>query len=347
MPEAHLPQARGGTIQGPLKTERRKVLVNKSKKIIIALIGEKGAGKGTFIKILDDFLPHYTIERISSGEILGQFVELAGRSRTRDDLQRIPVALEKTFGTGIVSEMVGGAIKASKADIVVFDGVRWESDMEMLESLRLANLGNLNIASIVYITADTKTRYERCKLRKEKVGKDALTFEEFLEQESAPTETAIGRIGKELSDFLIQNNGSIEELRASVQKFIPSRLYIKVFRRVILETPFAGDTEKNILYARLCMRDCLLRGEAPYASHLLYTQDSVLDDNDPQQRELGIEASFLWRDAADATVVYCDLKISRGMHQGIEDSKTKGIPVEYRFLHGYRSFSEVKKPSVQ
>ena len=49
-------------------------------------------------------------------------------------------------------------------------------------------------------------------------------------------------------------------------------------KKVIIESPFAGDTETNIKYARECLRDSIFRGEAPLASHVLYTQDGVLDD---------------------------------------------------------------------
>jgi len=105
---------------------------------------------------------------------------------------------------------------------------------------------------------------------------------------------------------------------------------------VILESPFKGDdwskTERNIEYARLCMRDCLMRGEAPYASHLLYTQHNVLDDKNPEERKLGITAGFAWRYFAKKTVVYTDFGISSGVEQGVEDSIEKGIPVEYRKL---------------
>jgi hypothetical protein len=41
-------------------------------------------------------------------------------------------------------------------------------------------------------------------------------------------------------------------------------------RRCVVESPFAGDVVGNIAYARRCIRDCLLLGEAPIASHLLY-----------------------------------------------------------------------------
>lgn len=39
---------------------------------------------------------------------------------------------------------------------------------------------------------------------------------------------------------------------------------------VIVESPYAGDVERNTAYARAAVRDCLMRGEAPFASHLLY-----------------------------------------------------------------------------
>lgn len=103
-------------------------------------------------------------------------------------------------------------------------------------------------------------------------------------------------------------------------------------RRVIVETPYAGDIEKNTHYARLCLHDCLTRGEAPFASHLLYTQESVLDDNIPDERKLGILAGFAWGSVAEATVVYTDYGISNGMKEGIKRAETEGRPVEYRKL---------------
>lgn len=102
---------------------------------------------------------------------------------------------------------------------------------------------------------------------------------------------------------------------------------------VIVESPFAGDVEKNLEYARACLRDCLLRGEAPLASHLLYTQKGILDDNVPRERVLGMEAGFVWGRHAELTVVYTDRGISGGMEKGILRAKAEGRPVEYRRLY--------------
>lgn len=89
-----------------------------------------------------------------------------------------------------------------------------------------------------------------------------------------------------------------------------------------MESPYAGDIERNTRYLRACLADCLSRGEAPFASHAIYTQPGVLDDSYPEQRKLGIAAGFAWREISEATVVYTDLGVSRGMIAGIKHAQT-------------------------
>lgn len=111
---------------------------------------------------------------------------------------------------------------------------------------------------------------------------------------------------------------------------------------VLVESPFAGDVKRNIKYTRKCMHDCFLRGEAPFASHALYTQEGVLDDTIPEERELGIKAGLIWGAMAEVTVVYVDHGILGGMRLGIADAKAKGRPVEYRKL-----YTELRKLTLQ
>ena len=101
---------------------------------------------------------------------------------------------------------------------------------------------------------------------------------------------------------------------------------------VVLESPFGGNIEENLKYLRKCMADCIKRGEAPFASHGLYTQPGVLDDDIPEERQLGIQAGFEIGKRLEKTVVYIDKGISRGMRQGIEEAKKCNRPVEYRGL---------------
>lgn len=100
---------------------------------------------------------------------------------------------------------------------------------------------------------------------------------------------------------------------------------------VVIESPLSGDFERNVRYAKLCILDALVNyGEAPYASHLLYTQ--CLDDEIPEQRKLGMEAGFFWAEKASTRIVYEDLGVSGGMKAGIAKAEEIGQAVEYRKL---------------
>ncbi len=101
-------------------------------------------------------------------------------------------------------------------------------------------------------------------------------------------------------------------------------------RLVIIESPYAGDVERNLNYLSFCLMDCLGRGEAPLAGHGLYT--SCLDDKQPVDRKLGIEAGLAWGALADAIVVYTDLGSSLGMENAIAHYRERGKIIEYRKL---------------
>lgn len=105
-------------------------------------------------------------------------------------------------------------------------------------------------------------------------------------------------------------------------------------RLVIIESPYAGDIERNTAYARACVRDSIMRGEAPIASHLLLTQDGILRDEVPDERARGIAAGHAWYRAADVCAVYTDLGISLGMNLGIAAAENESVCVQYRKLKG-------------
>mgnify|MGYP001545714982 CR=1 FL=1 len=106
---------------------------------------------------------------------------------------------------------------------------------------------------------------------------------------------------------------------------------------IVIESPFGGTAEemaRNTEYVRACLADSLRRGEAPFASHALYTLPGVLDDTVPAERVRGMFAGFAWGEHASMRVVYIDLGISGGMAQGIGRAEALGQRVEYRELGG-------------
>lgn len=80
------------------------------------------------------------------------------------------------------------------------------------------------------------------------------------------------------------------------------------------------------------MHDVLLLGCYPLASHLLYTQDGILDDTVPEERALGIKAGLEWGAMADVTFVYTDLGVTPGMIQGIKNASDADREIEYKTL---------------
>lgn len=183
---------------------------SSNSKIVIGVVGEKGSGKGTFTKLLQEILPNKTIEVIRSSDVLKETLKIWGLPETRSNLQKFTVMMEQAFGSGTLSHTVHERILHSQADITIFDGVRWEVDVKMIREFPKNCL--------VYITADPHIRHERTKARGEKAGEDNATFEEFMEEEKALTEVMIQEIGKE-ANFTINNNGTLEQYQEQVEQF--------------------------------------------------------------------------------------------------------------------------------
>lgn len=100
--------------------------------------------------------------------------------------------------------------------------------------------------------------------------------------------------------------------------------------RVIIESPYAGEIERNVKYARMCVRDSLERGEAPIASHLLYTQEGILKDEIKKERLWGINAGLAWKEVADKQIFYIDYGYTKGMLYAREYATENNIEIEER-----------------
>lgn len=95
--------------------------------------------------------------------------------------------------------------------------------------------------------------------------------------------------------------------------------------RIIIESPWRGATLReelrNSQYARRALKHSIELGEAPFASHMLYTQ--VLNDHRLDERELGMKAGWAWIDVADYLVFYNDYGMSIGMQAALQYAGTK------------------------
>lgn len=182
-------------------------------KAIIGLIGENGSGKETFSNILEGLIPDVSINRIRTGDILRDILDLLFLPKTRANLQLLAKILRDEISPDSLARAAFHRIQKSTADLIILDGMRWPPEVEILRELP----NNF----LVYITADPEIRFERLKKRKEKTGEGEMSYEQFLHEEQAPAEQLIKTLAKN-ADIKIINNGDIEELRAKIKSFLSS-----------------------------------------------------------------------------------------------------------------------------
>lgn len=178
-------------------------------KLVIGLVGEKGSGKQTFVNYFRQIAYDLAIRQVRFSDILGQTLILWDIPNTRENLQKLSIAMKDTFGQEALSHAAEFNIENETSDIIILDGARRESEIEIVRK-QTPNL-------VVYVTADQNLRYERLKNRSEKVGETGLSREQFMQEEMVETETFIPKLGAK-ADIKIENNGSLEELKNKVQE---------------------------------------------------------------------------------------------------------------------------------
>lgn len=183
--------------------------------LIIGLTGEKGSGKGTFIKELQKLATNLSIVRIASSDVLGSTLDLWGIEKTRRNLQDLAIVMDKHYGSGTLTCAVKHRIEETIADIIIFDGVRWQTDVDMIRSFPNS--------LVIYITSPVNERYRRTHGRGEKVDEKTASFEKFMEEEKVETEVQIPIIGKS-ADIVIENTGSFTKYKKKIEKVFEEKM---------------------------------------------------------------------------------------------------------------------------
>lgn len=180
------------------------------KKIVVGLIGEKGAGKGT---VSDYLIEKYCAVHYGTSKILRRTLEDLHLPITRDNLVKLALVLKEGYHPSVIIDSLITDIEKNGSDIIIADGIRMHGDVEPFRKKYGKNF------HLVYVTADIQIRYKRTKARKEKDGEDKMTFEEFLAEEGRLTEVSIHEIGKQ-ADFTLNNDGKPENLKRQVDRML-------------------------------------------------------------------------------------------------------------------------------
>jgi len=174
-------------------------------KTIIGLTGRTGSGKDAFCDYIRQHIPNAEFLRFSQplSEALSLFVDKI----KKEDQQWLGGVLRERFGQDILAKAIEKKINQTNSGLIVLNGIRYESEYDLLKRVG---------GKLFYIVADQKIRWERVNQRGEKAD-DQSGFAKFLEMETAVTETAIDRLGKQ-ADFFIDNNGNYTDLYGQINK---------------------------------------------------------------------------------------------------------------------------------
>jgi len=177
-------------------------------KIILGLAGEIASGKGTAAKYIQEKYNGST-HRFST-----MLRDVAGRmnlEESRENIQKLSTAFRQYFGDDILSKTIYHDVSGDAGNVVVIDGVRRQPDIKYMSTLPEFRL--------IYIETSAENRYKRIIEREENVDDKNKTFEQFKKDQSWETEKDIVDL-KDKADFVINNDGSVEDLRGQIDKII-------------------------------------------------------------------------------------------------------------------------------
>ena len=174
----------------------------------IGLTGMMASGKGEVVKVLEELGYRYT----SLSDIVREEAAITGRIVTRDEMQDIGNRLRSNGGPGVLGKKVREKIENLPAGSWVIDGIRNPHEVTELRKLKSFTL----LAIISGRDLILKRLMER--MRDTDIA-DQQQLNERLDREMGKNEPEGGQqVGKciEISDYFIDNNGSLDDLRAKV-----------------------------------------------------------------------------------------------------------------------------------
>lgn len=178
--------------------------------VIIGITGTSGAGKGT---VVDYLVTNKNFSHYSVGGFLKDELNKQNREINRTNLQNLGNELREKFGPDYITQQLFNTAKVKNENAII-ESIRNPKEAEFIKS---------HGGKLIAVTADQKLRYERIKLRQSE--KDNVTFEEFKKQEEKEFQNADPNAQNlpkciQMSDYVINNNRSLENLYEQIEKII-------------------------------------------------------------------------------------------------------------------------------
>lgn len=175
--------------------------------MIIGIMGKIGAGKGA----VSDILREKGYDIVTIGDLVREETVSEGLELNRGNTDRISksrTASNPNYWREKAYE------KVKELERAVIDGIRYPEDAEFFKEKLGKNF------RLIFVTAPTLLRFERMKSRN-RPG-DPKSIEEFEHQDLM--QERLFNVSKtlQMSDYEIDNSGSMESLKKKVEKFLDS-----------------------------------------------------------------------------------------------------------------------------
>ncbi len=173
-------------------------------KLVIGLVGLPLSGKETVANKLEELLKSdgHSVSRHRFSDILRDTLDMWGMPHGRANEQMLAQIMQRpgAFPEGILSRAMKHRLMQNTADVGLLDGVRWDTDEQMMNSFPAEGIKKL----MIYISADDDHRYTRL-IARNRSGEAATTREQFAELNKQPNEIYIPEIGSR-ADLELKNN---------------------------------------------------------------------------------------------------------------------------------------------
>lgn len=173
----------------------------RKKQFILAIVSEKGGGKGTASAHLEE---KYRAKNLRFSFFIEELLRSMGApEKDRDIMIQFIEKLRELFGKDVLAKILVKKIERMKNRLIVLDGMRFLEEQKYLKK-HFHNFQSIGIST------DAKNRYIRTKERGEKVNESRFTYSQFIEEQSRSTEKNIPRLMKQV-DHKIKNDGTLKE----------------------------------------------------------------------------------------------------------------------------------------
>lgn len=178
--------------------------------MIIGLTGSFGAGKGA---VVDYLINEKGFTHFSASGFIGETVKERKLALNRDSLIQVANELRAEHGPSYIVETLYKQAQLAGGNVVI------ESLRAVAEVEKIKELGGV----VIGIDADPEIRYSRARARGS--AKDDVSYEKWLLQERQetnpddPTKQDLrGALNR--ADYIIMNNGALEELHNQVEEIL-------------------------------------------------------------------------------------------------------------------------------